>query len=159
MKVIPQNSDENTLLEQPFSVRAISARALQTLLGKLKAGFTLKQARGGCMLVVGYLLSPLCWWNDLFFNLPVAYGFGVICSWVSADLLIPGSIAGYWLSNIAGILLMQAGAVDVMQKQAKERDRKKEILSGLFTSTAFTVVVLVLIQLNILDTPNLLNGG
>ncbi len=111
------------------------------------------------MLVMGYLLSPLCWWNDLFFNLPVAYGFGVICSWISADLLIPGSIAGYWLSNIAGILLMQAGAGDMLQKRAKERDRKKEILSGLFTSTAFTAIVLVLIHLNILDTPNLFNGG
>jgi hypothetical protein len=45
-----------------------------------------------------------------------------------------------------------------MQKQAKERDRKKEILTGLFTSTAFTAIVLVSIQLNIFDTPNLLNG-
>jgi hypothetical protein len=28
----------------------------------------LKKLRGGFLLVIGYLLSPLCWWNDLFFN-------------------------------------------------------------------------------------------
>ena len=75
----------------------------------------LKKIRGGFFLVLGYLLSPLCWWNDLFFNLPIAYFFGYACSLLSPDLLLPCSILGYWLSNIAGILLIQVGAVDVFQ--------------------------------------------
>lgn len=120
---------------------------------------TFKKVRGGFFLVFGYLLSPLCWWNDLFFNLPVAYFFGYLCSWLSPNLLIPGSIVGYWLSNIAGIILMQAGAVDVFQEQSKNRNLKKELLTGLASSTVFTLVILVLIQFKIIDTPTLFSGS
>ncbi|HEY9875850.1 MAG TPA: hypothetical protein V6D12_20630, partial [Candidatus Obscuribacterales bacterium] len=98
-----------------------------------------KKLRGGFLLVIGYLLSPLCWWNDLFFNLPIAYFFGYVCSWLSPDLLLPCSILGYWLSNIAGILLMQVGAVDVVGGQPKERNLKKELMTGLASSTAYTL--------------------
>jgi hypothetical protein len=57
-------------------------------------GITLKKLAGGFLLAIGYLLSPLCWWNDLIFNLPVAYGFGYVCSLFSSNFLLPGSIAG-----------------------------------------------------------------
>jgi hypothetical protein len=113
----------------------------------------LKKLRGGFFLVIGYLLSPLSFWNDLFFNLPIAYFFGYVCSWLSPDLLLPCSIIGYWLSNIAGILLMQVGAVDVFQNQPKERNLKKELLMGLASSAIYTLVILALIQFKILDTP------
>lgn len=119
----------------------------------------LKKLRGGFFLVIGYLLSPLCWWNDLFFNLPIAYFFGYICSWLSPDLLLPCSIVGYWLSNIAGILLMQFGAIDVFQGQPKERNFKKELLTGFASSTAFTILILALIQFKIIETPTLFLGG
>lgn len=112
-----------------------------------------KKLRGGFLLVIGYLLSPLCWWNDLLFNLPIAYFFGYICSLLSPKLLLPCTIIGYWLSNIIGILLMQIGSADVFQKDAKERSLKKELFTGLVTSTVFTLVIIVLVQLKILDTP------
>lgn len=120
-----------------------------------KVAVWFKKLRGGFLLVIGYLLSPLCWWNDLFFNLPIAYFFGYVCSWLSPDLLLPASIAGYWLSNIIGILMMQFGAVDVFQNQSKERNLKKDLLMGVTSSTVFTVVILALIQFQILDTPML----
>ncbi len=123
----------------------------------LKKGW-LKKLRGGLLLAIGYLLSPLCWWNDLFFNLPIAYAFGYICSWLSPDLLFPCSIVGYWLSNIAGILLMQFGAVDVFTDKPKENNLKKELLTGLVSSTAFTVVVVALIHFKVLDTPDLFSS-
>lgn len=119
----------------------------------------LKKLRGGFFLVIGYLLSPLSFWNDLFFNLPIAYFFGYICSWLSPDLLLPCSIVGYWLSNIAGILLMQVGAVDVFSKEPAERNWKKELLTGVVSSTAYTLVILALIQFKILDAPVLFPGG
>jgi len=115
-----------------------------------------KKLRGGVLFVLGYLLSPLSWWNDLVFNLPLAYLFGYICSWVDKDWLLPGAIAGYWFSNIAGILLMQAGIIDVCQENAGERNLKKELLAGLASSTAYTVLIVTLIQLKILETPDLL---
>lgn len=125
----------------------------------LKMKDIFKKLRGGFFLVIGYLLSPLCWWNDLFFNLPIAYFFGYGCSLLSSDLLVPCSIAGYWLSNLAGILLMQVGAVDVFQGQPDEPNLKKELLTGLVTSTVYTVVILGLIQFQILENPILLFSG
>jgi hypothetical protein len=113
----------------------------------------LKKFRGGFLLFFGYLLSPLCWWNDLFFNLPIAYFFGYLCSLISPSLLWPSSIAGYWLSNVAGILLMQIGALDIIQTQ--ERNWQKELLTGVLSSTVYTIAIVVLVQLKILDTPNL----
>ncbi|AFZ08945.1 hypothetical protein Osc7112_4655 [Oscillatoria nigro-viridis PCC 7112] len=117
-----------------------------------------KKIRGGLLLGIGYLLSPLCWWNDIFFNLPIAYAFGYICSWLSPDLLFPCTIVGYWLSNIVGILLMQLGTLDVFTDKPKEKNLKKELLTGLVSSTAFTLVIVALIHFNVLDTPDLFSG-
>ncbi|MBD2516466.1 hypothetical protein H6G93_15875 [Nostoc sp. FACHB-973] len=118
-----------------------------------------KKLRGGFFLVLGYLLSPLCWWNDLLFNLPIAYGFGYGCSLFFPKLLLPCSIIGYWLSNIVGILLMQFGSQEIFQKEPKEHNLKKELFTGLITSTVYTLLILVLIQLKILDSPVLFSNG
>lgn len=136
----------------------VTSEHLQPAAQQIQEGW-LKKLRGGFFLVIGYMLSPLCWWNDLFFNLPIAYFFGYICSWLSPDLLLPCSIVGYWLSNIAGILLMQVGAVDVFSKEPTERNLKKELLTGVVSSTAYTLVILALIQFKILDAPVLFPGG
>ncbi|MDM3849154.1 MULTISPECIES: hypothetical protein [unclassified Dolichospermum] len=118
-----------------------------------------KKLRGGFLLVLGYLLSPLCWWNDLLFNLPIAYFFGYLCSLLSPKLLFPCTILGYWLSNIIGILLMQYGSVDMFQQESKERNLKKELFNSLISSTAYTLVIVLLIQLKIIDTPILFTNG
>ncbi len=119
----------------------------------------LQKLRGGFFLVIGYLLSPLCWWNDLIFNLPIAYAFGYVCSLFAPKLLMPGVIIGYWLSNIIGILLMQAGAIDVLQKRTQERNLKKELLTGLVSSTAYTFLILALIQFHIIETPSFFSAS
>jgi len=118
-----------------------------------------KKLKGGFFLVIGFLLSPLSWWNDLFFNLPIAYSFGYLCSLLSPKLLLPCTIIGYWISCIAGILLMQAGVMDVFEDQSKERNFKKELLMGIASSTIYTLVILALIQLKLLDTPLQLFGS
>ncbi|HEY9827304.1 MAG TPA: hypothetical protein V6D19_17840, partial [Stenomitos sp.] len=115
--------------------------------------WSFKKLRGSVLVVLGYLLSPLSWWNDLVFNLPVAYGFGYLCNLISPGLLMPGAIVGYWLSNVIGILLMQAGLLDVVQKEPRQRSFKKEVFTGLLSSTAYTAVIVLLLQLKVLETP------
>ncbi|MBF2029661.1 MAG: hypothetical protein IGS48_23355 [Oscillatoriales cyanobacterium C42_A2020_001] len=112
-----------------------------------------KKIRGGFLMLLGYALSPLCWWNDLVFNLPIAYGFGYLCSRISPNFLIPGAIAGYWLSNVVGILLMQAGFLDVVQGQSGDRNLKKELFTGVVTSTLYTVGIVLLLHFKVLETP------
>ena len=53
-----------------------------------------KNLRGGALVGLGYMLSPLSWWNDLFFNLPIALVFGYGVSWVNPDWLFPGTLVG-----------------------------------------------------------------
>lgn len=152
MKNAKKVSEESQLSAQPASEKLPEAKR-----DGLKKGW-LKKLRGGLLLVIGYLLSPLCWWNDLFFNLPIAYAFGYICSLLSPDLLFPCSLVGYWLSNIAGILLMQLGSVEVFTDKPKEKNLKKELFTGLVSSTAFTIVIVALIHFNVLDTPDLFSS-
>lgn len=115
----------------------------------------LKKLRGGVMVGLGYMLSPLSWWNDLFFNLPIALGFGYALSWMRADWFLPGTIVGYWLSNVVGILMMQFGAMDMFVSDEK-RNVKRDLLLGLGGSTLYTLVVAALVYFHVLEVPDFL---
>lgn len=112
----------------------------------------LKKIRGGFLIGVGYMLSPLSWWNDLFFNLPIAYLFGYLVSWFAPDLFWPFTIVGYWISNIVGILMMQMGATDIFFEE-RAKNPRKDLLIGLGSSTVYTLVVLGLIYFHVLEVP------
>ena len=101
--------------------------------------YLLDKIKNGTLVLIGYLLSPLCWWNDLIFNLPIAYGFGRLIACLHADFFLPAAMVGYWLSNLVGILLMQFGT--------------KELINGLLSSTVYTLVILVLIHFQVLEMP------
>lgn len=118
--------------------------------GKFELKSIAKKARGGLLLGVGYMLSPLSWWNDLFFNFPIAYLFGYCVSWISPGLFLPAIALGYWFSNVLGILMMQFGATDMFFEK-RDRNLKKDLLVGLGTSTVYTLAVLALVYFHILD--------
>jgi hypothetical protein len=112
-----------------------------------------KKLRGGAMVGIGYMLSPLSWWNDLFFNLPIALVFGYAVAWLHSDWFLPGTIAGYWLSNVIGILMMQFGAMDMFVAE-EERNLKRDLLIGFGGSTLYTIIVSMLVYFHILAVPD-----
>lgn len=120
----------------------------------VQAGNPWVQLRVLLLLGLGWLLSPMCWWNDLVFNLPLAYGVGWLVKQIHPQWFAGGLIAGYWLSNVVGIVLMQTSALEVFhdpdQPQASLR---RELLWGLATSSVYTVVVYVLIHWGVIHTP------
>lgn len=116
----------------------------------------LRRLWGGTLVVVGYLLSPLCWWNDLIINLPLALGFGYLASRPFPDALVPMTGVGYWLTNVVGFVLMQQGAVTALQKDGAAPSQS--LRNGLITSTVYTVAIVVLIQFHILELPDFLQG-
>ena len=118
----------------------------------------LRRIKGLFLVGVGYMLSPLSWWNDLFFNLPIAYLFGYGVSWISQDLFLPFTIIGYWISNVLGILMMQFGVVDVVTEEKTERNLKKDLMIGLGSSTIYTAIIVVLFYFHILDLPDFLKA-
>jgi hypothetical protein len=123
---------------------------LRTFLGHESLGVRL---RALVLLAVGWLLSPFCWWNDLVINLPLAWGLGRLLQIWNPSLFTPGLVIGYWISNVAGILLMQASALEVLRPAAAPRNSRRELLIGLVTSTAWTALIVLLVKLGIVPTP------
>lgn len=111
-----------------------------------------QKLRSGALISLGYLLSPLSWWNDLFFNLPIALAFGYSISWLQPDWLLPGTVVGYWLSNVLGMVMLQFGATDLMLKDA-QRNTPRQLWMGLGGATLYTVIVAALIYFHRLDIP------
>ncbi|TVQ17917.1 MAG: hypothetical protein EA367_16315 [Leptolyngbya sp. DLM2.Bin15] len=102
---------------------------------------------------LGYMLSPLSWWNDLFFNLPIAYAVGYAASWLNPAWFLPATALGYWLSNVLGIVMMQWGATGFVG-QPETSNPKRALLISLGLSTAYTVLILGLAYFHILDIPD-----
>ncbi len=115
----------------------------------------LRKLRGGALTGIGYMLSPLSWWNDLFFNLPIALGFGYGMMWIHPDWFLPGTVIGYWLSNVLGILMMQFGASDMFSTEDK-RNLKRDVMIGLGGATIYTIAVSALIYFHVLNVPDFL---
>lgn len=115
----------------------------------------LKKLRGGALMGIGYLLSPLSWWNDLFFNLPIALVFGYGITWINPDWFLPGTVVGYWLSNVLGIVMMQFGAMDIFLPENKQ-NVQRDLLIGLGSTTLYTLIVSALVYLHVLKMPDFL---
>src|SRR5665647_2193910 len=84
--------------------------------------------KNGIIAFVGFLLSPLSWWNDIFINIPLAYFFayaiGRLLNFfmeINKPLFIALAILGYWLTNILGMLIMSHGLRNMLQEELRER--------------------------------------
>jgi uncharacterized membrane protein len=102
---------------------------------------------------VGYLLSPVSWWNDLFVNIPIAYAFGALFGLVSEDLFLPAMVAGYWITNILGFVLMHRGIKDVLSKKKGTGYSRGDMIKDLCVSAVYTVVVVILVVEGFLRLP------
>jgi hypothetical protein len=97
----------------------------------------------GIIFAVGYILSPLSWWNDVFINLPLAYLLGNAANFFFAGSFQIGMIAAYWLSNLAGILFMLWGGSRLLGKQPPQ---KKELWISVAISLLYTLGLYLLMR-------------
>ena len=111
-----------------------------------------RRIRGGLLAIIGYILSPLSWWNDLVVNIPIAYLFGCLFCLISKSLFLPAMIVGYWITNIAGLILLHKGVVAMVQKEKKAYGRR-DLLKDLAISIAYTLVIVILVWSGILKSP------
>lgn len=127
------------------------------MVGTIAVESRLKKIRGTALIGIGYMLSPLSWWNDLVFNLPIALVFGYAVRWINGDWFLPATVIGYWLSNVLGFVMMQFGATDVFLA-AEARNLKRDMLMAVGGSTLYTVVIVALLEWHILNVPDLLTA-
>jgi len=108
-----------------------------------------KPFKGGIQVVIGYLLSPLSWWDDLFINVPLAVAFGWVVSLFYRPAFSASVIIGYWLTNIVGLVLMHKGARNLVTGETHVSVRRQWLMD-LLVSLLYTGVIVLLIRWNIL---------
>jgi hypothetical protein len=108
-----------------------------------------RRVTGGVLAVVGYMLSPLSWWNDLFVNVPLALVFAWLVSFFYRPAFEASAIVGYWLTNVLGFVLIQKGAEQIMAPGYKPYTRRA-LLRDVSISLLYTAILVVLIELGFL---------
>ncbi len=77
-----------------------------------------RKVTGGALAFIGFMLSPLSWWNDLFVNVPLALAFAWLVSWFYKPAFAASLVVGYWLTNVLGFILMHKGAQQMISEKA-----------------------------------------
>lgn len=95
------------------------------------------------LAVVGYILSPLSWWNDAVVNIPISLAIAGAANKLTGLDLRVGFAAAYWLTNIAGFALMLIGGSGAY----KGRVTRRAVALSLVAGTAYTVAVVLLLSL------------
>jgi hypothetical protein len=115
-----------------------------------------RKVTGSVLGVIGFMLSPLSWWNDAIVNLPLAWLFASAVALFYTPAAEPDSrmfdalvIFGYWLTNILGFVLMHKGAQKILTAEEKKYSRRA-LLRDVGISLAYTGAIVVLIKLGVL---------
>jgi hypothetical protein len=107
---------------------------------------------GGILTFVGYMLSPLSWWNDLFVNVPLALVGAWIVSLFSKTAFEAAFVLSYWITNIIGFFLMHKGVCRIFNHDCSNRTYVKNGLAkDLLAGLGYTLLIIVLVRLNILQ--------
>ena len=113
---------------------------------------------GGLLAAIGFLLSPLSWWNDLFVNVPLALVFAWTVSFFYRPAFAASLIVGYWLTNVLGFVLMQKGAEKVFSAEGRRYSRGA-LMRDAGVSLLYTGLMVILVKLEILrPIENYLSG-
>jgi hypothetical protein len=111
------------------------------------------------LATVGYLLSPLSWWNDAAVNLPLAYAFGSAVEYLSPGHFTQAVVLGYWATNAAGLVLLHTGASRALCRTPPCRYTRQMLAKDLAVSILYTLVIAGLAGLGLLKPPAELFGG
>jgi len=105
----------------------------------------------GTIGVLGFLLSPVSWWNDLVVNFPLSYIMAIPFGLISRNLFLPMFIVSYWVTNILGLILMHVGVRGVVKNSPKITN--KELITTIIFCVIYSLVITILVQSGILKLP------
>lgn len=100
--------------------------------------------KGGLIASIGFILSPLSWWNDLFVNVPLALGVAWLVSAIWPKAFTAAFVAGYWMTNVVGLILLRRGATELASKSKNPSFSQKEIIKDIIVALAYTVIIVLL---------------
>jgi hypothetical protein len=109
-----------------------------------------RKVTGGLLAIIGFVLSPLSWWNDLVVNVPLAVAFAWLVSWFYKPAFAASVVVGYWLTNILGFILLHKGAQRVISER-EGRYSRRDLLRDVGISLLYTGLIVALVKLGILQ--------
>ncbi|MEW6117497.1 MAG: hypothetical protein AB1553_11410 [Nitrospirota bacterium] len=110
-----------------------------------------RRISGSVIGIIGYLLSPLSWWNDLFLNIPLAYACAWLVSLVYKPAFLSSFVISYWITNIAGLVIMHKGIEKIVKKgNGDTHYTKRQFLKDLAVSLAYTGLIMLLVKLGMI---------
>ena len=96
---------------------------------------------------IGWMLSPLTFWNDAFVNIPISYLLAnILIRVIRVDFLWLVLIF-YWITNVLGLYLMYAAGKELIKNRGGV---KKEVLNLILTSVAYSLLIVALNRFGIL---------
>ena len=108
-----------------------------------------RKVGGGVVAAVGYILSPLSWWNDLWVNVPLALAFAWGVSLVYKPAFFASAVLGYWITNILGFVLLHKGAQQMLTKEGKKYGRR-DLARDVGISLLYTALIVLLVKSGVL---------
>jgi hypothetical protein len=108
-----------------------------------------RKVQGGFLVFVGFMLSPLSWWNDLLVNIPLAVAFGWVVSLFYKPAFTAAAVVGYWLTNVLGFVLLHKGAEKALTNLDKPHTARSFARDAII-SLLYTGLILLLVQLGVL---------
>ena len=109
-----------------------------------------RKVTGGTLAFIGFMLSPLSWWNDAFVNLPLALAFAWLVSWFYKPAFGASLVVGYWLTNILGFILMHKGTQGIVSEKPGHYTRR-DLLRDVGVSLFYTALIVALVKLGVLQ--------
>lgn len=109
--------------------------------------------KGSVIATVGYLLSPLSWWNDLYINVPIAYVLAWLVSFADKRLFGAAMVFFYWMTNLAGLLLLHKGITVVVKEQEEIGELRKRIILDIVLSFVYSAILALLVYAGVLKHP------
>src|SRR5262245_28764890 len=106
----------------------LKARAARAKSGHSRHMSVKRRWGGGLLAIIGFMLSPLSWWNDLFVNVPLAVGFGWLIGLIHEPAFRPAVIVGYWLTNVLGFVLLHKGARQALVADVPKPYSRRDLL-------------------------------
>ncbi|MDP3790999.1 MAG: hypothetical protein Q8R38_03025 [Candidatus Omnitrophota bacterium] len=107
----------------------------------------MRQFTRNIVFFIGWMLSPLTSWNDIFVNIPISYLCAtLVIKFIKLDFLHLVLIF-YWISNGIGMLMMFFSGKSIMKEKGS---RLKALEALLLTVIIYTIIIIILEKIGIL---------
>jgi len=109
----------------------------------------LRRMAWGSLFFIGFMLSPISWWNDAVVNLPIAYLAAQLVALLDKRLFLPAFIGMYWATNLIGLLGMHVSA----RKLHRKTEQKISLRRFFLISLLYTLLIVALAQFKWIQSP------